>query len=66
VVRKVGKLAYELKLPPFMYRVHPVFNVLLLKPWEESLAQIRFRPGPIQIPNDILPADRYEVEGILD
>jgi hypothetical protein len=66
VVRKVGKLAYELNLPPSMDRVHPVFNVLLLEPWREPLAQSGFRPGPVQVPNDVLPADRYKVEGILD
>jgi hypothetical protein len=66
VVRKVGKLAYELNLPPSMDRVHPVFNVSLLEPWREPLAQSGFRPGPVQVPNDVLPADRYEVEGILD
>jgi hypothetical protein len=49
-----------------MDRVHPVFNVLLLEPWREPLAQSGFRPGPVQVPNDVLPADRYKVEGILD
>jgi hypothetical protein len=65
VTQKVGKLAYRLELPPSMDRVHPVFNVALLEPWREPLASSGFRPGPVQVPEDTLPSDRYEVEGIL-
>jgi hypothetical protein len=32
VLKKVRKLAYKLKLPPSIDRVHPVFNVSLLEP----------------------------------
>ena len=66
VLKKIGKLAYKLELPPSMDRVHPVFNVSLLEPWREPLASKEFRPGPVQIPMDALPCDRYEVEGILE
>ena len=65
VLKKVGKLAYKLELPPSMDRVHPVFNVALLEPWREPLAASGFRPGPVPVPDGVLPADRYEVEGIL-
>ena len=32
VLKKIGKLAYKLELPPSIDRVHPVFNVSLLEP----------------------------------
>jgi hypothetical protein len=68
VTKKVGKLAYQLKLPPSMDRVHPVFNVALLERWREPLASKGFRPGPVQVPegDGIATVDRYEVEGILE
>lgn len=63
---RVGKLAYRLGLPPAMSRLHPVFNVTLLEPWNTPTAESNFRPGNIQIPNNIATGDRYEVEGIMD
>ena len=62
----MGKLAYRLDLPPAMSRLHPVFNVTLLEPWNTPTAESNFRPGNIQIPNNIATGDRYEVEGIMD
>jgi hypothetical protein len=26
----------------------------------------QFRPGPVQIPQDVLPADQYKVEGVIE
>jgi hypothetical protein len=43
-----------------------VFNVSLLERWREPLGTSGFWPGPVQVLEDILPGDRYEVEGILD
>jgi hypothetical protein len=57
VSKRIGKLAYKLELPSSMARVHPVFNVSLLKPWREPLADRGFRLGPVQVPEDVLPGD---------
>jgi hypothetical protein len=32
VTKKIGKLAYRLDLPPLIARIHPIFNIILLKP----------------------------------
>jgi hypothetical protein len=66
IVKRVGKLAYQLDLPPAMSRLHPVFNVSLLEPWHEPTPESEFRPSAIQIPDDIANGVRYEVEGILE
>ena len=66
VTKKIGKLAYRLDLPPSMARIHPVFNIALLEPWHEPFKFAQFKPGPIQIPEDVSAGDRYEVEGILE
>ena len=66
VTKKIGKLAYRLDLPPSMARIHPVFNIALLEPWNEPFEFTKFKPGPIQIPEDVSAGDRYEVEGILE
>lgn len=66
ITKRIGKLAYRLDLPPSMARIHPVFNVSLLEPWTPPAPEKGFRPGPVAIPEDVLPGDRYEVEGILE
>jgi hypothetical protein len=66
VSKRIGKIAYRLDLPPSMSRLHPVFNVSLLEPWYPPELESNFRPGTIQIPDDIAVGDRYEVEGILE
>jgi hypothetical protein len=49
-----------------MARVYPVFNISLLESWVQPFAMKGFRLGPVQIPKDVLPVDRYEVKGILE
>jgi hypothetical protein len=67
VLKKIGKQAYRLDLPPSMARIHPVFNVALLEPWSEPFKFKNFHPGPIEIPEDeVSSGERYEVEGILE
>lgn len=66
ITQRIGKLAYKLALPQAMSRLHPVFNVSLLEPWREPFEAKGFKPGPIQVPEEVLPGDRYEVEGILE
>ena len=66
ILERIGKLAYRLDLPPSMVRLHPVFNVSLLEAWNEPPPEAGFRPGAIQIPDEIATGERYEVEAILN
>ena len=66
ISKRIGKLAYRLELPPSMARLHPVFNVSLLEAWHEPPPEAGFKPGAIQIPEEIATGERYEVEGILN
>ncbi len=58
VFKKVGKVAYELKLPPTM-EMHDVFHVSLLRPYRRKGGQ----PPPALLPDGQV---EYEVEAILD
>ena len=66
ILKRIGKLAYRLDLPRSMARLHPVFNVSLLKAWNALPPEAGFKPGAIQIPDEIAPGERYEVEAILN
>src|SRR5271155_4436897 len=46
VIRKVGNGAYQLKLPPSMSRLHPVFNVVKLIPATFNPIPGRHPPPP--------------------
>ena len=46
---KVGKVAYKLKLPEALSKLHPVFHVSLLKQWFEKDNQEDVVPTPILV-----------------
>ena len=64
IAKKVGTHAYKLKLPPSMSRLHPVFNVVKLKPAPQDPIGRRTRPPPDPVLVD--GEKEYEVEKILD
>ena len=61
VVEPVGKQAYKLKLPQTM-KIHDMFYVLLLKPYN------RAHEGniPLPLPINVKGKDKYEVKKVLD
>ena len=65
VLEKVGASAYRLKLPTSWKKIHPVFNIVMLKPAQEPVfeSQVIPPPPPPVIVND---EEEYEVEEILD
>ena len=63
--RMVGKNAYKLKLPIAMSRIHPVFNVVKLKPAPEDPIVGRRRRSPPE-PVIVDGEQEYEVDEILD
>ena len=49
VLRRVGKVAYEVALPPHMQHVHNVFHVSLLKKYHpDSNSVIEYEPVVVQ------------------
>ena len=49
ILKKVGKLAYELALPPHMQHIHNVFHVSMLKRYNpDSRHVIEYEPIDIQ------------------
>ena len=65
VEKQVSKLAYRLKLPPSMSRLHPVFNVVKLTPVPADPIVGR-HPPPQPPPVLVDGEEEYEVEEILD
>ncbi|PIL31774.1 hypothetical protein GSI_06478 [Ganoderma sinense ZZ0214-1] len=63
VKRKVGNLAYELKLPKDL-ALHPVFHVSLLLPHKESQLPGRHPPEPASI--EVEGEEEYKVEEVLE
>ena len=65
IERRVGKDSYRLKLPFSMRRLHPVFSIVKLTPYEEDqIPGRRSKPPPPPILVD--GEEQYEVERILD
>ena len=65
VIEKVGASAYRLRLPRGWKKVHPVFNIVSLKPANEPVFESQKKPPPpppIIVDNE----EQYEVEKILD
>ena len=62
IVKRHGKLAYRLELPPGMSRVHPVFHVSLLEKFHPPREDLNFQPGPVELEED---NEHFEVEAIL-
>jgi hypothetical protein len=65
VVKAVGRNAYQLRLPPSMSRLHPVFPVVKLQPAPPDPIVGRRAPPPPE-PEIIDGETRYELEEILD
>ena len=65
VIEKVGASAYRLRLPRGWKTVHPVFNIISLKPANEPVFESQKKPPPpppIIVDNE----EHYEVESILN
>ena len=64
ILDKVGSRAYKLKLPA-TWKVHPVFNVVKLRPYiEENIpGRRKAKPRPPALIEDV---EEYDVEEILD
>jgi hypothetical protein len=62
VLRRIGKLAYELELPPHI-KIHPVISVIHLEPaFEDPYHRDRPKPGPILVGDD----EEYTIQKIVD
>ena len=57
VLRKVGKVAYGLALPPQFQHIHNVFHVFILKPYVPDLNQV-IEYEPIEIQSDLTFVDQ--------
>ena len=57
ILRKVGKVAYELALPPQCHHIHNVFHVSILKPYVPDSNQVK-EYEPIEIQSDLTFVDQ--------
>jgi hypothetical protein len=63
ILKKISSVAYKLELPPST-RMHPVFHVSLLKPYQEDQFSRQPPPPPPIVTDDGIT--EHEVERILD
>ena len=62
ILRKVGRLAYELDLPPYI-KIHPVISVIHLEPYlPDPYHRPRPKPGPVLVGDQ----EEYTVDRIID
>jgi hypothetical protein len=65
IKRKVGTHVYELRLPPSINHIHPVFHVVKLKPApEDPIAGRHTNPPPDPVPVD--GEEEYKVKEIMN
>ena len=64
ILEKIGQGAYRLKLPHSWNRIHPVFNEVLLTPFNEPQYIQQHLPPPPE-PIDMEGHPEYKVEEIL-
>ena len=65
ILEKVGAATYQLEIPQSWKRIHPVFNVNLLKAYVKPVFEVQKKPPP---PPPIIIDDHeeFEVKCILD
>ena len=63
IIKKVGRSAYKLRLPP-KWKIHPTINESLLMPYVKPDTGIG--PSTRPPPDDIEGEEEYKVEGIID
>ena len=64
IIKKVGKSAYHLQLPP-TWKIHPIFNESYLTPYNPPAFPIQKSPPPPP-PEIVDGLEQYEVKEILD
>ena len=66
VVRRVGRLAYELDIPP-VWKIHPVFTIAMLEPAPPPAEDPFERPRPTHPPAIEVDGEReHEIDRLLD
>jgi hypothetical protein len=63
IVRKIGSSAYLLRLPSYLSRLHPVFNVSLLKPYTDPS---EFHTHTSPLPFTLADNPVNDIKAILD
>ena len=68
ISRKISPLAYELQLPSYLSRLHPVFHVSLLEPYSDpSEFHQHATPEPFTLHEDSIPSNSsLSIDSILD
>ena len=64
IIEKVGRGAYHLKLPKGWEQIHPVFNEILLTPFNEPQFKQQKEPEPLG-PVNLEGEPEFKIEDIL-